>query len=113
MRIAVLALCLGTALWSFAGWFAHPREIWDVPAFWPVWAGTTLLAGVLGLTRDSNPFRDTALLFLPILGVLTVTSVLTGGSASLMPLGLILVAVLALPGLALALVASRLTAARR
>lgn len=112
MRNAVLALVLGTALWSVAGWFAHPREIWDVPAFWPVWGLAILFAGGLGLSRDSRPLRDTGLLFLPILGVLTISALLTGRGASLLPLGLVAVAVLALPGLGLSRLAQRLTASR-
>ena len=113
MRNAVLAFCLGIALWSYAGWSAHPRELWDVPAFWPVWAVAILLAGALGLTRDSRPLRDTGLLFLPILGVLTVSTLISGGNAGLLPLGIAAVAVLALPGFALARLAHRLTARRR
>lgn len=113
MRNAVLALVLGAALWSVAGWLAHPRELWDVPAFWPVWGLAILCAGGLGLARDSRPLRDTGLLFLPILGVLAVSTLQSGGSASLLPLGLVAVAVLALPGLALAWLAQRLTITRR
>ena len=113
MRNAVLALVLGTALWSVAGWLAHPRELWDVPAFWPMWGLAILCAVGVGLARDSPPLLDTGLLFLPILGVLTVSTLQSGGGAGLLPLGLVAVAVLALPGLALAWLAQRLTAARR
>ena len=109
----LLPFLIGTALWSYAGWSAHPRELWDVPAFQPVWLAATLAAGAFGVTRDSRPLRDTGLLFLPILGALTVTTLLTGGSASLLPLGLIMIAALALPGLALAWVVRRVAAARR
>lgn len=108
MQTAVIAVLLGSALWSFAGWAAHPRELWDVPAFWPVWGAAILAAGLLGLARASKPARDTALLFLPIIGVLTAQTVVTGGSASLLPLGLVAVAVLALPGWLLARLARRL-----
>jgi hypothetical protein len=110
---ALLPLMIGTALWSYAGWSAHPRELWDVPAFQPVWITATLAAAGFGLTRASRPLRDTALLFLPILGVLIVSTLLTGGSASMLPLGLVLIAALAVPGLALGWLANRLTAARR
>jgi hypothetical protein len=113
MRNAILALVLGTALWSVAGWLSHPRELWDVPAFWPVWGLAILCAGALGLARDSRPLRDTGLLFLPIFGVLTISTLHSGGGANLLPLGIVAVAVLALPGLALAWLAQRLTAARR
>lgn len=112
MRNAGLAFVTGLALWSWAGWAAHPRELWDVPAFWPIWGLSILAAGILGIPRDGQPLRDSLLLFLPILGVLTVQTLLTGGSASLLPLGLIAVAVLALPGWLLAALARRLTAGR-
>jgi hypothetical protein len=110
---ALLPLLIGTALWSWAGWSAFPHELWDMPAFHPTWIAASLAAAGFGLTRGSRPLRDTGLLFLPILGVLTVTTLMTGGSASLLPLSLVLIAALALPGLALAWVANRLTKARR
>ncbi len=107
---ALLPLLIGTTLWSCAGWSAHPRELWDVPVFQPVWIAATLAAAAFGLTRASRPLQDTAFLFLPIIGVLSVSTVLTGGSASMLPLGLVLIAALSLPGLALAWVANRLRA---
>jgi hypothetical protein len=110
---ALLPLLLGTLVWSWAGWSAHPRELWDVPAFWQAWPVATGLAAAFGATRASHPLRDTAFLFLPILGVLTVSTGLTGGNASMLPLGILLVAALALPGLALAWMTKRLTAAWR
>lgn len=113
MRNAALALVLGTVLWGFAGWSAHPRELWDVPTFWPAWGAAVLLAGIMGLFRKSSPLRDTAFLFLPIVGVLGVQTLVTGGGASLLPLGLIAVAVLAVPGLALAWLSHRLAATGR
>jgi hypothetical protein len=97
-----LPLLIGTVLWSYAGWSAHPRELWDVSTFQPVWLTATLTAGAFGVTRDSKPLRDTGLLFLPIFGVLTATTLLTGGSAGLLPLGILAVVVLSLPGLTLA-----------
>jgi hypothetical protein len=112
MRV-ILPLLLGTALWGAVGWSAYPRELWDASAFWQAWPVATLLAAAFGGTRESRPLRDTGLLFAPIIGVLIVTALLTGGSASLLPLGMILVAALALPGLALAWAAHRLTARRR
>lgn len=110
---ALLPLLIGSALWSYAGWSAHPRELWDAPAFQPVWLIATLAAGMFGGTRDSKPMRDTGLIFLPIFGALTVSTLLTGGSASLLPLGILAVILLALPGLALAWVVKRVAVARR
>jgi hypothetical protein len=108
MTNTVIALALGAALWSFAGWMAYPRELWDVSGFWLVWGVAILIAGALGLTARSRPMRDTGFLFLPILGVLTVSTLLTGGSASLLPLGLIAIVILALPGWVLARFVRRL-----
>lgn len=102
MTNTVIALAIGIILWSAAGWLAHPRELWDVSGFWLIWGVAILIAGVLGLAPGSRPALDTGFLFLPILGVLTVSTLLTGGSASLLPLGLVAVAILALPGWALA-----------
>lgn len=68
MRCALAALFIGIALWSLAGWAAFPRELWDVPGFWPVWGLAILGAGAVGLCRASHPLRDTALLFLPLSG---------------------------------------------
>jgi hypothetical protein len=113
MNNRLFALVSGTVLWSLAGWIAHPRELWDVGFFWPVWGVAILIAGALGLTRGSRPFPDTALVFLPLLGVLTVQTLVNGGSANLLPLGLVAFAILAAPGLILARLAYRLTARRR
>ena len=109
----LLPLLLGTLLWSWAGWSAFPREIWDAPAFWQAWPVATGFAAAFGVTRASHPLRDTVLLFAPIIGVLLVSTLLTGGGASLLPFGLILIGALALPGLALAWAANRLTTRRR
>lgn len=108
MGNSTIALGLGAVLWSVLGWLTFPRELWDVGAFWMFWGLAVLFAGALGLSRASRPFLDTALLFAPMIGVLTVTTLLTGGSASLLPLGLIAVLVLALPGWVLARAARRL-----
>jgi hypothetical protein len=112
MRL-LLPLFIGMALWSLAGWMAHPRELWDVTAFWPVWGVATVAAGALGLTRAARPLRDTALVFLPILGVLTISTLLSDRDAGLLPLGLAAVAVLALPGFLAATLAGHLKTRRQ
>lgn len=76
--------------------------------FWTVWGLAIPACGALRLMRASRPLCDSFLLALPILGVLTVQTLMTGGSDSLLPLGLIAVAVLALPGWGLAALARRL-----
>lgn len=112
MNTPAISFVTGLALWSAAGWLSHPRELLDHPVFWGVWIGATLIGGGLGLTRRARPLRDTALLFLPILPVLLVTALLTGRDFGLLPLGMIYVAVIALPALGLALLAQRMARAR-
>lgn len=82
---ALLPLLIGTLMGSCAGWSAFPRKLSDLPAFQPARVAATLAAAAFGLTRASHPLRETGLLFLPILGVLSVTTVLTGVSAGLLP----------------------------
>ena len=70
---ALLPLLIGTALWSYAGWSAHPRELWDVSTFQPVWLAATLAAAAFGVTRGQQaPCAIPAFMFLPIFGALTV-----------------------------------------
>lgn len=109
----LLPLLIATLLWSCAGCSAHPRELRHLPAFPSASLAATLAAAAFGSTGESHPLRDMGLLFLPILGVLTVPTILTSGSASLLPLGLVLIAALVVSGLALAWIVNRLVAGRR
>ena len=108
MKQIVVPLFLGAMLWATIGWLTHPRELWDVPAFWIGWLLATLTTGVFGLLRGAPAWQITAALFGPILPVLLVSAGLTGRDLGLFPLGLVVVAVLALPGLGLAYLAKRL-----
>jgi len=99
---------IGSLLWGAAGWFAHPREIWDVPAFWPAWGASILAAAVLGSLQPGSALRQSTLLFAPLLAVLLGSAILTGRGFGLLPLGLLAVVVLALPALGLAALTSRL-----
>lgn len=99
---------IGLALWSCAAWAAHPRELWDVPAFWTVWGAAVLTTAVLAALRPDQVLRQTALVFVPLLLVLAVTGLANGGGAGLMPLGLLAVLALALPAWALAAVTALL-----
>jgi hypothetical protein len=107
MRAWLFPLLTGTALWSYAGWSAHPRELWDVPAFWPVWGAAILATAILAAT-NGNARRTTALVFLPLLVVLTVSAILTGRGFGLLPLGLLAVLVLAQPAWGLSSLTRRL-----
>jgi hypothetical protein len=108
MRATILSLALGTGLWSYAGWASQPRELWDVPAFWPVWGLAILAAGSLTVLRGARPLHVTAAMFLPILAVLLVTGIAAGRGLGLLPLGLLAVGVLALPALLLSALVARL-----
>jgi hypothetical protein len=99
-------LVVAVLIWAIAARLAWPREIWDVPGFWWAWGAATLLAGAGGWMLG-GPVVVAALVFGPLVAVLAVGAVLSGGGIGLWPLALAAAAVLALPGLGLAAVAAR------
>lgn len=107
-----LALLLAFALWGGVAWIAWPREIWDAPVFGRAWGAATILAGGLGYLFARMPALAPALVFSPLAVVLVVSGLLTGSGFGLLPLGLALIAVLALPALGLSWLASRLSQRR-
>ena len=85
----------GLALWSVAATVAGGREPWDTPAFWSVWWPLAIALSVaLGLIF---PRRGWAWSFV-VMAMLAPVMVLNGAGLSMMPPGLILLALLALPG---------------
>lgn len=75
------------------------REPWDSSAYWTVsYPVAIALAGVLGYVFPEKPWRWALVLMFTQIAVMIV-----GGSGfGLLPLGVILLAVLSLPGVALA-----------
>ena len=105
MTAVLTPLILGSLLWSAAGLAAFPREIWDTDAFALTWPVATLLTAAFGYIWPRHALRHAGLTFGPLVVVMLITGVLTGGSFSLLPIGLIAMLVLALPGAVLAAVA--------
>lgn len=106
-RTLVLGAVAGTAIWAWAMLGAGGREIWDLPVFWShFYPAALLVAGLLGLLPRSRPWLCAAAIFLPLLPVIA----LAGGGFGLLPLGVAMIVILAVPGAALAWVAARATA---
>jgi hypothetical protein len=93
------ATILGLVLWTGAAMLGHRHEPWDSPDYWTLaYPAAVILSGALGFVFPERPWRwPLALMFmqLPVM-------ILGGSDFSLLPLGLILMAVLALPGIGLA-----------
>ena len=90
---------LGLLLWTLTAHGSHRTEPWDAPGYWTISYPIAIgLSGVLGLTFPQRPWRWAAVLMFSQL----VVMLLGGSDASLLPLGLILMAALTLPAAALA-----------
>ena len=100
-----IAICGGTLLWLGATMYGGRGEAWDSPLYWSVAYPLSLaLAAVLGYLFPRKPWRWP----LAVMFSQAVVLALLAASFGLLPLGLILFGILALPGIALAHFASRL-----
>jgi hypothetical protein len=107
-----VALAVGASLWLGTAALSGRREAWDSPLYWSAaYPVCIALAALLGYFAPERPARwaFAVMLVQPIAMVLS-----TGGDFGLLPLGLIMFAILALPAFAAAKVAAsiRLRAAR-
>ena len=86
---------LGLALWTAAAFYGHHKEPWDTPQYWSItYPAAVMLCGFLGFLFPARPWRWAAILmFMQFPGMM-----LNGDGYNLLPLGVILIAVLALPG---------------
>ena len=93
------AALLGLALWSVAAVVELRVEPWDAPNFWTIYYPAAIaLSGALGFLYPLRPWRWALILMFMQLLVM-----IAGGSGfNLLPMGMILVAVLALPAIGLA-----------
>lgn len=93
-----MALGSGAALWLGTVALSGRGEAWDSPLYWSIAYPLCIgLAGVLGYAEPSRPWRWA----LAVMLVQPVVMILTSGSSfGLLPLGLILFAILALPAIA-------------
>lgn len=93
------AAFLGLVLWTGTALLGKRIEPWDSPHYWTLaYPAAMVLCGGLGLVFPERPWRWALTLMFMQLFVM-----IAGGSGfSLLPMGLVLMAVLALPGIGLA-----------
>lgn len=104
-----LAAVAGMVLWFATSMVSGRREPWDSSVYWTVsYPLAIALAGVLGYLFPERPWRWAVVIIL-----MQMVVMIAGGSGfGLLPLGLILLSVLALPGVAVARWAARIRLGR-
>lgn len=105
-RIYLFALVGGTLLWLGTVALTGRAEAWDSPLYWKLaYPLAVLLAGVLGYLSPERPWRWglAVLLVQPVVMLLT-----RGGSFTLLPLGLMLFGILAIPAVFAARLGARI-----
>jgi len=100
----------GVVLWLGASALGHHREAWDSSFYWTVaYPAGIVVAGVVGGFATARPWRWGLTMMLAQAITLAVTSM----SFGLLPLGLILFAILAVPPMLGALIGAALGARLR
>lgn len=95
---AILAFLAGAANWQYTREFTGGREPWDVPLYWQTSYPTLLLAAfLLGLAWRDRPWRWAVLLMAGQATWALIVAIAQDGAPSLLPLGLVVFAILALP----------------
>lgn len=95
----VSALIGGAAFWQATATLTGRREAWDSPTYWMVaYPLGLLLAGVLAHLNPNRPWRWALAMML----VQAVVMTFSGSDYSLLPLGLIMFGVLAVPPIGVA-----------
>jgi len=98
------AIAAGMATWFAASIIAGRREAWDAGVYWVAFYPIAiLLCGLLGYYFPDRPWRWALALFLAQFVAMAIRN---GEIGNLSPIGLIVFAVLALPGIAAARFAS-------
>ena len=95
------AFLAGTILWSLATIAAGGREVWDTSLYWTAAYPVALLIGAgLAAAFPERAWRWPLVVMLAQMPVMLAT----GSGLGLLPLGLALLAILSLPGMAIATV---------
>ncbi|MEQ8411248.1 MAG: hypothetical protein RIB52_06815 [Erythrobacter sp.] len=97
----IIALALGLALWTLATFIDGVREPWDGGSFWIFYVTALALAAMLGVFAERLAWLAGAAVIFAMLPVMLVAT----GVGSLIVLGVILLAFMALPAIATAQVA--------
>jgi len=104
-RSYVIALVGGASLWLVTMAISGRNEAWDSPLYWALaYPLCIALAGFLACREPTRPWRWALAIMLVQPVVMVFTS---GGSFGLLPLGLILFSVLALPAIGVAHLVAR------
>ena len=103
-----VAAVAGVALWIAASALSGRREAWDADIYWTVAYPVALAScGLLGVLWPQKPWRWALALFL---GQFAGMALRNGEMGNLAPLGLVLFAVLSLPGMLVAQLGARFRA---
>ena len=90
----VLSACAGLVLWMSAAMVTGRHEPWDASSYWTVSYPLAILgAAILGFLFPEKPWRWAAVLML----MQFVVMIAMGSGLSLLPLGLVVLAVLGAP----------------
>ena len=100
-----LSILTGSLLWIATAQLAHTREPWDSDLYWTAaYPSAVLLSGLLAIAFPQRPWRWALCLMFSQLAVMLAT----GSGLGLLPMGLVLLAILAIPAIGMALLAGRL-----
>jgi hypothetical protein len=100
-----IAVVLGAALWFFASIITGKREPWDASDYWAVAYPVAIsTCAFLGYWYPERPWRWAIVLFESQFLAMCIRN---GEPGSLWPLGMALFAVIAVPGIVAAKIASR------
>ena len=106
-----IAAIVGVALWFVTSILTGRREPWDASAYWAITYPLAIVTcALLGYSYPERPWRWVMVLFLAQFIAMCVRN---GELGNLSPLGMVLFAVLALPGIVVAKVAARFNTASR
>lgn len=101
----VAAFMFGAVSWWVVSALTGKREAWDATAYWAVvYPGAIVVAALLGHFHPERPWRWPVVLFE---AQAIAMGIRNGEWGNLVPLGVIVFAVLALPGVAAATLAAR------
>ena len=102
---ATVSALVGAAIWMLAVVVIHRREPWDAGLYWALFYPLTIAAAaVLGYSFPQRPGLIALIVFEAQFFAMGASN---GELGNLWPLGMLLFALLALPGIALAKLASR------
>jgi hypothetical protein len=107
-RAYALALVAGMGLWFWISLTSGRREAWDSSAFWAIgYPAAIVMSALLGYFFPTRPWRWALTLFFAQFVAMMIRN---GEVGNLWPLGMLLFAVMAVPGVVAAKIASGIRA---